>query len=70
MQNDFNFEKRDWMSVKQKELPTGSQLVRNKSLYSLKSMVFGFLYPIGNCFNISLFLLLLVDHGAKSSLWS
>ncbi|KAL6311060.1 hypothetical protein AAG906_011902 [Vitis piasezkii] len=25
--NDFNFEKRDWMSVKQKELPTGSQLI-------------------------------------------
>ncbi|KAF8414192.1 hypothetical protein HHK36_002191 [Tetracentron sinense] len=25
--NDFNFEKRDWMSVRQKELPTGSQLI-------------------------------------------
>ncbi|XP_059666481.1 protein ENHANCED DOWNY MILDEW 2 [Cornus florida] len=25
--NDFNFEKRDWMSVRPKELPTGSQLI-------------------------------------------
>ncbi|XP_057473586.1 protein ENHANCED DOWNY MILDEW 2-like [Actinidia eriantha] len=25
--NDFNFEKRDWMSVHPKELPTGSQLI-------------------------------------------
>lgn len=25
--NDFNFEKRDWMTVQQKELPTGSQLI-------------------------------------------
>ncbi|TYI42473.1 hypothetical protein ES332_A01G101400v1 [Gossypium tomentosum] len=25
--NDFNFERRDWMSVQQKELPTGSKLI-------------------------------------------
>lgn len=28
LQNDFNFEMRDWMSVQRKELPEGSQLVR------------------------------------------
>lgn len=27
LQNDFNFEKRDWMTVQPKELPKGSQLV-------------------------------------------
>lgn len=27
-QNNFNFEKRDWMTVKTDELPTGSKLVR------------------------------------------
>lgn len=28
LQNDFNFEMRDWMTVQRKELPLGSQLVR------------------------------------------
>lgn len=28
LQNDFNFEMRDWMTVQTKELPAGSQLVR------------------------------------------
>lgn len=27
-QNTFNFEKRDWMSVKKEELPDGSRLVQ------------------------------------------
>ena len=54
MQNDFNFEKRDWMTVKQNELPTGSQLVRNKSL------MFGFLNPIGSWVNIIFYFLFLV----------
>lgn len=27
LQNDFNFEMRDWMTVQTKELPTGSKLV-------------------------------------------
>lgn len=28
LQNDFNFEMRDWTTVQPEELPTGSQLVR------------------------------------------
>lgn len=32
LQNDFSFEKRDWMSVNPEELPNGSQLVRGKNL--------------------------------------
>lgn len=28
LQNDFNFEMRDWMTVQRKELPSGSRLVR------------------------------------------
>lgn len=35
-QNDFNFEKRDWMTVQPKELLTGSQLVRNDGLFPFK----------------------------------
>lgn len=29
LQNDFNFERRDWMDVSPDELPEGSQLVRS-----------------------------------------
>lgn len=35
-QNDFNFEKRDWMTVQPKELLMGSQLVRNDGLFPFK----------------------------------
>jgi hypothetical protein len=35
-QNDFNFEKRDWMTVQPKELQMGSQLVRNDGLFPFK----------------------------------
>lgn len=31
LQNDFNFEKRDWMKVGPDELPAGSKLVGNNS---------------------------------------
>ncbi len=37
-QNDFNFEKRDWMTVNPKELPTGSKLVRNDILFPFKNL--------------------------------
>ena len=36
LQNDFSFEKRDWMSVNPEELPNGSQLVRGKNLGFIK----------------------------------
>lgn len=29
LQNDFNFEKKDWMTVKKIDFPSGSELVRN-----------------------------------------
>lgn len=35
MQNDFSFEKRDWMKVEPEELPNGSQLVSGQNLGSL-----------------------------------
>lgn len=28
MQNDFNFKKRDWMTVRSSELPPGKELVK------------------------------------------
>ena len=37
-QNDFNFEKRDWFTVKPNELPTGSKLVRNDILFPFKNV--------------------------------
>lgn len=65
-QNDFNFEKRDWMTVRPKELPRGSQLVREFfSHLRIKTCKC-------SCLNISHQFLytLWVDNGAKSSFWS
>lgn len=41
LQNDFNFEKRDWMRVESAELAEGSKLVRKRAQLSQK-------YPSSN----------------------
>ncbi|BFG29706.1 hypothetical protein CerSpe_159800 [Prunus speciosa] len=42
--NDFNFEKRDWMTVQPKELPSGSHLVGIGACYLFK--MFEFVKPL------------------------
>ena len=64
-QIDFNFETRDWMTVKPDELPTGSKLVTD-SLYLYVTSRSRFVLDSKDYFCFSLW----SGNGAKSPIWN
>ena len=64
LQNDFSFEKRDWMSIHLDELPEGSQLVRDDRFFieSIKMLCISELICRG--ITIFIYVALREDHGA------